>query len=140
TRAVLDAATMLHEVTIGAGPADSIQVADVRWGDANLTVVNNRDGVPWSGVERLKDELGDPATAVRAYRQLATALRDQGLVDEANRFAYRAQVLRLQQAWRTVRDGRFSRLGPAVGLRALWALAGFGYRPSRPLIWWTLVI
>jgi hypothetical protein len=153
--AILDSATILHGVRIGTGPEDSIRIADIRWGGANLTAVNDQGGLPWSGVERLKDELIDPVAvsrltyepevdtgpiAIRAYRQLATALRDQGLVDEANRFGYRAQVLRLQRAWKDVREGHLHRLGAALGFTALWGLAGFGYRPSRPLIWWVGVI
>jgi uncharacterized protein YjbI with pentapeptide repeats len=153
-RAMLNHVTGIERATVGKGPEDSIRVADILWGGANLSVVNNQDGVPWSGVEFLKDELVDEqddgftaeranqqlTTAVRAYRQLATALRAQGLADEADRFAYRAQELRLRRAWREVKAGhwkdRLRQIGPAMGLGALWGLAGFGYRPARPLRWW----
>jgi uncharacterized protein YjbI with pentapeptide repeats len=132
--AFFDSASSLSAIGIGQGPEDSIRVGDTRWGGVNLAVVN------WSGVKRLKDELSDVSTAVRAYRQLALALRGQGLVDEASRFAYRGQKLRLEQAWRDVRQGHLRRLGALFGLGALWLLAGFGYRPGWTFLWWAGII
>src|SRR5262249_20913325 len=43
-----------------------------------------------------RDRLEVFRAAVRADRQLATALRDQGMNEEADRFAYRAQVIQRQ--------------------------------------------
>jgi hypothetical protein len=139
----------MDESTVLAGAAlDSCtQVADVIWNGALLA------GVDWARLTMLGDEqlartLVGPAgqsipralrleryeAAVRAYRQLAMALRDQGLNEDADRFAYRAQVLqrvvlRRQWSW-----GRwlFSWL--------LAALAGYGYRLSRILIAYGLVL
>jgi uncharacterized protein YjbI with pentapeptide repeats len=97
--------TILDKVTLddkhGIGP----QLADIGWGSTNLTVVD------WSGVKRLGDEeqarqktrsdrtpkdlptrLKEYETAVRANRQLTTVLRDQGLNEQADRFAYQAQL------------------------------------------------
>src|SRR5438067_361676 len=80
-------------------------IADAQWGNVNLAVVQ------WSQVDMLGDEyearqaahagkikssetrLEEYEAAVRAYRQLAVALRAQGLDEEAARFAYRAQLL-----------------------------------------------
>src|SRR5260370_18682605 len=73
-------------------------------------------------------------SAVRANRQLAVALRSQGLDEEAARFAYRAQklqrvVLRLQRKYLQY---LFS--------YSLDILAGYGYRPIRTLLWYFLVV
>jgi hypothetical protein len=54
-----------------------------------LTQTKRRDSWQMQAFERL--ELY--RAAVRANRQLATALRDQGLNEDADRFGYRAQVL-----------------------------------------------
>lgn len=73
-------------------------------------------------------------TAVRANRQLATALREQGMNEEADRFAYRAlicqrRVLRLQRQYLR-----------AVGSWWLDRIAGYGYRPLRSLGTYILVV
>jgi hypothetical protein len=72
--------------------------------------------------------------AVRANRQLAVALRAQGLDEEAARFAYRAQILQ-----RTVlrRQGKF---GQYLFSLVLDLLAGYGYRPGRSLMAYLVVI
>jgi hypothetical protein len=76
--------------------------ADIQWGNVNLAVVQ------WSQVEMLGDgykarqgwrggqrksnltRLEEYEAAMRANRQLAVALRSQGLDEEAAHFAYRA--------------------------------------------------
>ena len=63
--------------------------------------------------------------AARANRQLALALRAQGLSDGANRFDYQAQTLERVVFWRQRRYGAY-----AFSL-LLWALAGYGYRLGR---------
>lgn len=117
------------------------QLADVQWGNTNLSVVQ------WSQVEMPGDEYlahqekksaGKDRDrlreyyerAVRANRQLAVALQAQGLYEEAARFAYRAQKLQ-----------RFVfRLQPDFGkyffFTLLYALAGYGYKPLFTLIWY----
>ena len=72
--------------------------------------------------------------AVRANRQLAVALRAQGLDEEAARFAYRAQLL---QRIVLQRQGKF---GPYVFSILLDLLAGYGYRPGRSVISYLVVI
>jgi Pentapeptide repeats (8 copies) len=123
----------------GIGP----RIADVQWGNTNLAVVD------WSKVQMLGDEydahqkttlererkdkdtlLDGFRSAVRANRQLAVALQSQGLNEEASRFAYRAQrlqrtVLRLQRKW-----------GQYLFYTFLEALAGYGYRPIRTVLWY----
>jgi len=72
--------------------------------------------------------------AVRANRQLATVLRDQGLNEVADRFAYRAQVLQ-REVWR--QQHRYLKY---VGSWLLWLLAGHGYRPLRSILWYLAII
>jgi uncharacterized protein YjbI with pentapeptide repeats len=131
-------------------------VADVRWGEVNLSLVN------WAQVHMLGEEEyarsqqrqqhqtqfetkkipGEPkdrqislySQAVRAYRQLAMVLRGQGLNEYADQFAYRAQlcqrhVQRLQRHF-----------GRAIGSWLLDAISGYGYKPMRSFITYVLVI
>jgi uncharacterized protein YjbI with pentapeptide repeats len=122
------------------------QLADVQWGNTNLSVVK------WSQVEMLGDEhLARQENekksdvegkdrdwqlqeyyerAVRANRQLAVALQVQGLNEDAARFAYRAQklqrvVFRLQ-----------GRLGKYFFYALLDSLAGYGYKPGFTVLWY----
>jgi uncharacterized protein YjbI with pentapeptide repeats len=79
-----------------------------------------------------EQRLADFETAVRANRQLATALRDQGLNEDADHFAYRAQLLQRQVLWRQGHVGR------ALGSWLLDAVSGYGYKPMRSV--WTYVV
>jgi hypothetical protein len=82
-----------------------VSLADLHWSDANLLTVN------WSTVSMLSDEwkakqqksqngekkdrqtqLREYLAAVRANRQVAVGLQNQGLNEEAAHFAYRAQI------------------------------------------------
>src|SRR6266566_1867838 len=124
------------------------RLADVGWGEINLAVVD------WTSVKMLGDEhlarktkdIGDYRKAVRANRQLAVVLRDQGLNEEADRFAYRAQklqrvVLRRQSfrpqvsLWERLRTFSAYTLSLVLDL-----LAGYGYQPAKTLFWYLLVI
>jgi hypothetical protein len=106
--------------------------------NTNLTVL------PWEGVSPLgdekdaraaKDKDGKPKAlewrveefeaAVRANRLLATALRAQGLAENADVFAYRAQIT--QRRLRS-RRRQFGRWLVSWGLAAL---SGYGYRLWR---------
>jgi uncharacterized protein YjbI with pentapeptide repeats len=121
-------------------------LADAQWSDVNLAVVQ------WSQIDMLGDEyearqptrLGkrkDKATrlegyeaAVRANRQLAVALRAQGLDEEAARFAYQAQLLQRNIFWRQ------GKIGSYLFSVCLDLLAGHGYKPGRSLIAYLVVI
>ncbi len=121
-------------------------LADAQWSDVNLAVVQ------WSQVDMLGDEyearqttsagkrkssvtrLEEYEEAVRATRQLAVALRSQGLDEEAARFAYRAQVLQ------RIVLRRQGKLGPYLFSGFLDLLAGYGYRPGRSLMAYLVVI
>ena len=67
--------------------------------------------------------------AVRANRQLAVVLRAQGLNEAADRFAYRAQMLRR----RVLRRSGTRAYGPYLFSWLLDVLAGYGYKPGRTL-------
>lgn len=72
--------------------------------------------------------------AIRANRQLAVQLQDQGMSEVASRFAYRAQKLQRIVLRREKKFGQyfFSLL--------LDALAGYGYRPGRSVLWYLATI
>lgn len=121
-------------------------LADAQWGNVNLAVVQ------WSQVEMLGDEyearqttrngrrknsatrLEEYEAAVRANRQLAVALRAQGLDEEAARFAYRGQLL---QRIVLRRQGKFLQYLFSL---LLDLLAGYGYRPGRSIMAYLVVI
>jgi uncharacterized protein YjbI with pentapeptide repeats len=145
--AFFDSETQLINVNLGNKRVGSASLADIRWGDTNLAVVN------WTSVQELGDEtqarqpkkrngelkdkyecLRDYQRAVRANRQLAVVLRDQGLNEDASRFAYRAQKLQrivLRQ------QGKF--VGYLFSL-FIDLLAGYGYKPWRSFLAYLLVI
>ena len=117
----------------GSGPA---LLADVMWGEINLAVVD------WAPVKRLGDEclahqtkkINDYRAAVRASRQLSVVLRDQGLSEETDHFAYRAQLLqrvvwRYQRRWLKYAFSWFP-----------FSFAGYGYRPMRSILIYLSVI
>ncbi len=150
--AFFNSATALEDIILGEEKYGFVSLADAHWGGVNLSVVD------WDAVTMLGDErrarqttwLYSYQVAVRAYRQLAAVTREQGLNEEALRFAYRAELLQRRVLWRQMlqlkRRGR-------TGLRRLmhkmvdyffsWLfdlLAGYGYKPLRSLIAYLLVI
>lgn len=142
--AFLDETTNLEDLTLGDGQYGYAWLGDVHWGGTNLAAIDwskiafvgeeyaslhkqQLTGVAWNASRDLKD-------ALRANRQLSSALREQGLGDEADHFAFRAQVIQrrlLQQESRRLKW-------------LLWCflegLAGYGYRPLRTLAWYGLCI
>jgi uncharacterized protein YjbI with pentapeptide repeats len=145
--AFFDAATNLRNVTLGDEKRGFALFADVRWSGVNLSVVD------WSQVKMLGDEflarqsktgkgekkermlrLEEHQAAIRANRQLAAALREQGIHEEADRFAYHAQLLyRKVFLWQR-------KLLSYFFAWFLYLLAGYGYRPVRSIIAYLLVI
>jgi uncharacterized protein YjbI with pentapeptide repeats len=136
-----DSATHLDGLALGDAAGGWATFSDIHWGGANLAVVR------WAAVRALGDErvararrdargqaksaarrLDELHGAVRANRQLATALRAQGLNEEADRFGYRAQVLQRSVLLRQ------RKLAAYAFSLFLDALAGYGYRPLRSLL------
>ncbi|MEO8954886.1 MAG: pentapeptide repeat-containing protein [Ktedonobacteraceae bacterium] len=150
--AFLNTATILEDIVFGDEQFGFVSLADIHWGGANLSVVQ------WEAVTMLGDErrarqtswLYNYSGAVRAYRQLATALQEQGLNEEAAPFAYRAQVLQRRVLWRQMLQlRRQGRKGIGQLARKMidylfsWLLdlcAGYGYKPLRALFAYLLVI
>jgi uncharacterized protein YjbI with pentapeptide repeats len=122
------------------------RLVDANWSNTNLTVVK------WSEVHILGDEyeakqktidgklkdqemrLKEYEAAARANRQLSVILQAQGLNEDAARFAYRGQKLQCIVLRKQKRFGKyfFSLL--------LDLLAGYGYKPSRSVIWYIVMI
>lgn len=141
--AFFDHATNLEAAILGNERTESASLIDVHWNGANLAVIN------WASVHILGDEIRahqltgtkDPKSqltafeeAVRAYRQLAVALKEQGLNEVADRFTYRAQLLqrvvfRLQKHWLKYNFSWF-----------LAVLTGYGYRMWRIVVAYLLLI
>jgi uncharacterized protein YjbI with pentapeptide repeats len=145
--ATFDGATNLSNAVLGTRRQGGIRLADARWNDVNLARAS------WRAFTVLGDELvarfpydGDGApkgparrseeyeTAVRAYRQLSIALRSQGVNEDADRFAYRAQVL---QRLVLRRQRQFLR---AFGSWLLDLVAGYGYKPLRSVLTYVAVV
>ncbi len=132
-------------------------LVDIAWGDTTLTALD------WSQIKILSDEdwwtrgkrgmnevverfgyatfefyLKNPQhkyrEALQANRQLSVALQNQGLNEDAARFAYRAQqlqriILRQQH-----------KFGQYLFSWFLDLIAGYGYRPGRSVCWYLAVI
>ncbi|HEY4032855.1 MAG TPA: pentapeptide repeat-containing protein, partial [Ktedonobacteraceae bacterium] len=149
----LDESTIANEQHVG------IQLLDVHLGDANLT------GLDWPSVHTLYSEHqararisknGKPKSeerqdrdyreAMRSYRQLSVALQQQGLNEDAARFAYRAQVLQRQGLYIQMTHKKVALSQRARLLRAwlfswfLYLLAGYGYRLGRSFLAYLLAI
>ena len=107
-----DAGTDFKGIMLSDEKYGCVSVADVHWGDANLSVID------WSQIKVIGDEsmairwqshpqrvnytslvIEDNQLAIRAYRQLSVNLQKRGLNEEAMRFSYRAQILHLRVLW-----------------------------------------
>lgn len=177
--AVCDNNTNLEKVTLLDKKWGCALLADIHWGDCNLAVIDwrpvmllgdeqlaralsTRDGQARNAGER-QEQLDALQTAVRAFRQLANALRAQGMNEEAVPFAYRAQTLQRQVLWREARWEQVlaapADISPDYAhqkLRDLWRrfrrfdsyifswfldiIAGYGYKPGRSLFIYLLTI
>jgi uncharacterized protein YjbI with pentapeptide repeats len=125
--------------TLGPKEAPAL-VSGVRWGGVDLTRID------WSQVSTLGDEesarkqtnpdlrLSRTLGAMRAYRNLAIELREQGLDDAAGRFTYRGQVLQRKIRWMQRDFGRWT------FSMFLALLTGYGYYMWRIVIAYLLVV
>jgi hypothetical protein len=130
------------------GPA----LCDLHWGDIDLVQLTQLGG--WDDLRRLADEGGlswridavAHRSAVRAYRQVAQRLRDQGFSDVADRLSDRAQVRQRKLFFRLLLEDwqRPWRLpGDLVRWLFSWflaLLAGYGYHPGRSVFWYLTAI
>jgi uncharacterized protein YjbI with pentapeptide repeats len=154
--AYFNTATSLAQASLGSAACGGISLVGIRWGGVDLSAVEwgqslggRQQGKPFQlGDERVarrandqhdkpKDaqaRLAEFKDAVRANRQLATVLKDQGLNEDSDRFAYRAQVLQREVFRRQSRWGAF-----------LWSgilddLAGYGYKPERSVLLYVAMV
>jgi len=149
--AFFDAATTLDDAILGDAVYGAVSLADARLGGVNLAVVrwelvpelgDERAARRLAGEEGAKDEAAvhELRIAVRANRQLAVALQEQGMNEEAARYAYRAQVLQRSVLWRQLRRGDTHTLGPWLFSWLLNLLGGYGYRMWRILAAYGVVV
>jgi hypothetical protein len=159
--ASLDGKTELANVTLGepCPPLARLLRRKAKWGNASLGDIRwagppDLTQVPWETLQRLGDEdrlgwrssVADNRNVVRAYRQVAAQLRAQGLSEEADRFAERAQIRKRKQTFREMLvDWRRPWRLPGDLLRWLFSwflaiLAGYGYHPGRSVFWYLATI
>jgi hypothetical protein len=86
--------------------------------ELDAEILNTGDNSPKASLERI----GVYQAAVRAYRQLATQLRSQGMSEAADHFAYRAQLCQRE----VLRSQK--RRGAWLVSWSLFLLSGYGYR------------
>jgi hypothetical protein len=142
--ASLDGTTRLNGARL-----DQALLDQVGYGGVNLAVID------WAAIRTLGDETRARRSAkspglsrhdsgwvrpfegaARATLQLSTALRSQGLGEQADRFAYRARLLQRQVLRR-----QGPRKWPAyLGSCLLDVLAGYGYRPARSFLVYLVAI
>lgn len=146
-RCFFDGATTLDRVYFCDREHGCARLADVQWGDVNLSVVT------WSSVKTLtgrrparhhdrdtheyvaprQESIYFYEEAVRTNRQIAIHLYNQGLNEEGARFSHAAYSIR-RQIYRL--KHRYIR----YGLSCLIAvLAGYGYTPLRILMWYVAI-
>jgi uncharacterized protein YjbI with pentapeptide repeats len=145
--AFFDQATQLNTIVLGNRKSGIASLVDIHWGDVNLAVVKwsqvdmlgeeykAQQKMNWDGKVKNRDaRVEEYERAVRANRQLATALQAQGLNEEAARFAYRAQRLQC------IVLRRQKKIGQYLFSRFLDFLAGYGYKPGRSVLWYLGII
>jgi len=136
----LEGVVMADEMRIGP------QLVDVHWNDVNLAFVK------WSQIDMVSEEyqahhkeedgklkdsftrVEEYETAVRANRQLAVVLQNQGLDEDARRFAYRAKILQRKILWKQRNFWKW------LGFAILALLAGYGYRMWRILAAYLFIV
>jgi uncharacterized protein YjbI with pentapeptide repeats len=140
----------------GIGPT----VADVTgWDERSLPIGE------WSAVKQLGDEAeakkrrdsyGNVKNAIdyfdnyfaatRAYRQIATAVEGMGRKEEAEKFAFRAQVMQRKMLWWSIWQRKrifWQRLADLRAWMFSWLLAllsGYGYRFGRSFSWYISIL
>lgn len=152
--AFFDETTRLNFVTLASNMHGTAILSDIHWGDVNLAVVRWAEvpanvGRPVIGTWKrlsthVKQHLALPdqhsieltlwETALRTNRQLSVVLRNQGLNEDADRFAYEALRCRRTVLWK--RGNR----GAAAWAGFLDILAGYGYKPLRSFAAYLMIV
>jgi hypothetical protein len=122
--AFFDRSTVLEAIVLSTNKNDTASLADILWGDVNVAVID------WSKISILGDEneakenksAFSYENAARAYRQLSVVLHNQGLNEDASRFAYRAQLMQRKVFWYQHKFLSY------FGSLFLDLLSGYGYR------------
>lgn len=141
--AFFDNKTNLEEASFSDAEHGAASLVDIHWGDVNVGAID------WSSVSVLGDEneakkeehdssrsmnTESYQTAARAYRQLSVVLRNQGLNEDAARFAYRAHLMQRKVFRYQHKVWQF------LGSLFLGLVSGYGYRAVRCFIAYALVI
>jgi hypothetical protein len=140
--------TYLNAAWLGSELNDLAYLVDIRWNGNSLALVHwvrSPHAVPPGGqettsgsVEARKRErsarLLECQNALRASRQLAMELRSQGLNDQADNFAYRAQLLQRHVDRLQHRPLRY------LGSFILDLISGYGYKPLRSFLTYALIV
>jgi uncharacterized protein YjbI with pentapeptide repeats len=151
-------ATFLNGAILWDTQGRATRLADVHWGDVNLSVVQ------WTNVNMLGDEyearqklpnrqakansiqIEEYREAVRANRQFGSILQAQELNEDSVRFTYQAQILQRHIFGLQIRRPNIS-LRPRIQPLAAWLfswflylLAGYGYKPVRSFLAYIFVI
>lgn len=148
----------LHTRLISPRLDTRLLAADVLWSDVPLIHVD-WEQVPCLGDEEqahqseVKDQITSerrPKTfdewlqgyraAARAYRQLAVALRSQGITETADRFTYRALIMQRKALWWQLRNRKLNKLGAYLFSLFLAVLTGYGFRLWRMIVAYVLLI
>jgi hypothetical protein len=145
--AFFDESSFLGSMTLRDAQLGTALLGGVHWGGTDLSVVDwsqlpvvgeeedAREPVFYTGKKKSAAiRLEQYQRAVRANRQLATALRGQGLNDYSDQFAYHAQVLQREVLRRQ------GNLGQWLFSLLLGVLSGYGYRLRRILITYLLTL
>jgi|SRR6266487_4942898 len=143
--------THLNQAILGDKQGIGPRFADAQLDSINLSVID------WSQVRMLDDEfevrqktkngnisrgtpwgktipLEEHQAAVRANRQLAVALQNQGMNEDATRFTYRAQLMQ------RIVFRRQRKLGQYIFSHILSLLSGYGYRWRNAFLSYLFVI
>jgi uncharacterized protein YjbI with pentapeptide repeats len=145
----LDARTNLRRIVLSDSTHGPASLADVAWNGAKLSVfawprrytlgddrAARRAKEPNGRKKTRERRLEEAETALRAYRQLAAALRAQGLDDVADQYAYRAWTAKRRQLWRQ----GLRKLPNYLVTLLVGGFTGYGYRPWRSVAWYLLLL
>jgi len=145
--AFFTSSTDLEGIVLGNDKTGLVSLAGTRWGGVDLSAIDwtkvkilgeerqaRQRNTKTGGMKGTKTRLEEYRKAARTNRQLVVALQAVGLHEEADHFAYRAQLLQ-REVWRLQRRP----LKYALSW-FLYLLAGYGYRPVRSLLWYLVII